>query len=98
MAETSGVKDLRLGIAYNQMGTGFMMVGNIDEAINSFRTAVDVYESLPDATTYTLTIPLANLGVAYWIQGRYDESLNILERALADRERMYGPMDRESFR
>ena len=90
--------DLRLGIAHNQMGTAWMMMGDFEKAAMAFQEAMNTYQILPDFTPYLLTIPIANLGLARWSQGRLDEAYEVLERERKDRESMFGKNDHESFR
>ena len=56
--------DLRLGIAHNQMGTAWMMMGDFEKTALAFQEAIDTYQMLPDFTPYLLSIPIANLGLA----------------------------------
>ncbi|ERF72851.1 hypothetical protein EPUS_04286 [Endocarpon pusillum Z07020] len=45
----------------------------------------------------SISLPLANLGLAYWLQGRHEEANDILVEGLKDRVDRYGPDDRISF-
>ena len=98
ITEKNGKNDLRLGIAYNQMGTALMMTNNIVQAATSFQRAIDTYKELSNFNKYMLSIPLANLGLAYWLQDRLEKAYEVLKQGLFDRESMFGKDDHESFR
>jgi hypothetical protein len=53
---------------------------------------------LPEFDSQYLALPTANLGLAYWLQGKYDEAESTLEHGLIVRETRWGPGDSESFR
>ncbi|KAI9733663.1 MAG: hypothetical protein M1834_003265 [Cirrosporium novae-zelandiae] len=97
-AKEAGLVDIRLAIAHNQIGTGWMMAKEYQKASEAFKNAIEVYQSLPDFSKGMLSVPLANLGLAYWLQGDLDKASITLERGLRDREELLGVMDKESFR
>ena len=45
-----------------------------------------------------LAIFVANLGLAYWLQGRLEDAVRVLEEGLKEREMSYGLNDKHSFR
>lgn len=94
----TGAVDERLPRAYNQLGTGWMMAAEYVNAEESFSNAATLYEQLPGYNKGMRSIPLANLGLAYWLQGRLDKASEVLELGLRDREELYGIMDTQSFR
>jgi tetratricopeptide (TPR) repeat protein len=98
IAEETGIEDVRLGIAHNQIGVSLMMYDNFVEAMDHFQQAIRVYEALPEFDLQYLALPTANLGLAYWLQGKYKEAASTLKRGLTDRETRWGPDDSESFR
>ncbi|KAI9794810.1 MAG: hypothetical protein M1816_002938 [Peltula sp. TS41687] len=98
IVEETGIRDIRLAVAYNQIGTGWMMAENFKEAITSFENALEVYRALSNFSKGMTSVPLANLGLAFWLQGDPIRARKTLEEGLRDREELFGPMDQESFR
>ena len=94
----AGVEDIRLDIAYNEIGIGWIMNKEYQKAIEAWENAIRVYERLPGNTGYTRGLPLVNIGLAYWLLGDLDQASNVLEQGLSEREEMFGPDDAESFR
>ncbi|KAI5853292.1 hypothetical protein GGS23DRAFT_591200 [Durotheca rogersii] len=94
----TGATDERLARAYNQLGTAWMMAKDYKKAEKLFAASEARYKAVPGFTKGQLSIPLANIGLAYWLQGKLDHAASILERGLADREELYGYMDNHSFR
>lgn len=91
-------EDIRLAIAYNEIGIGWIMNKEYHKAIEAWENAIRVYERLPDNTGYTRALPLVNIGLAYWQLGDLNQASEILEQGLGEREEMFGPDDAESFR
>lgn len=91
-------EDIRLAIAYNEIGIGWIMAKEYHKAIEAWRNAIKVYEGLPDNTGYTRALPLVNIGLAYWLLGDLDHASEVLEQGLWEREEMFGPDSDESFR
>jgi tetratricopeptide (TPR) repeat protein len=98
ITEQTNVEDVRLGIANNQIGTSLMMHNKYQEAIGHFQEAIRVYKGLDDFDVQLLAMPVANLGLAYWLQGDLETAASVLEQGLKDREKRWGYDDRESFR
>ncbi|KAK8052676.1 hypothetical protein PG996_011977 [Apiospora saccharicola] len=94
----SGNFDERLARAYNQMGTGWMMAGEYEKAESCFSSSIAGYQALPGYNVCMRSIPMANIGLAYWLQGRLGDAAAVLEEGLNDREEVYGVMDKHSFR
>ncbi|KAK5451987.1 hypothetical protein LTS15_007710 [Exophiala xenobiotica] len=92
----TGVADDRLGKAYNQLGISKMMSDEVDEAIELFQKALFVYRPLKNAQF--LAMPMANLGLGYWLQGKYALAVSTLEQGIKERVELHGPNDTESFR
>lgn len=86
VAHETGKKDIRLAIAYNEIGIGWIMAKEY------------VYEHLPDNTGYTRALPLVNIGLANWLLGDLDQASSALEQGLEERKTMFGLDDKESFR
>ncbi|KAK1775513.1 tetratricopeptide repeat domain-containing protein [Copromyces sp. CBS 386.78] len=98
IAKQSTEADERLARSYNQIGVAWMMVKEYQKAEDAFLTSAKEYEKLPNYTKDMRSLALVNLGLAYWIQGKFDEATKVLELGLADREELYGVMDTHSFR
>lgn len=96
--KNTGKFDERLPRAHNQLGTGWMMAVEYVKAEKAFSTAASLYEQLPEYNKGLRSIPLANLGLAYWLQGRLEIASQVLLAGLKDREELYGCMDKHSFR
>ncbi|KAK8068768.1 hypothetical protein PG994_005384 [Apiospora phragmitis] len=88
----------KLPRAYNQMGTAWMMVGEYDKAQSSFSSSITGFKALPVYDINMVSIPMANIGLAYWLQGSLNDAAAVLEEGLRDREDIYGFMDTHSFR
>ncbi|KAK8018781.1 tetratricopeptide repeat domain containing protein [Apiospora marii] len=96
--DKSGRCDEKLARAYNQMGTGWMMAGEYEKAESCFSSSIAGYQSSPGYSACMRSIPMANIGLAYWLQGRLSDAAAVLEEGLKDREEVYGRMDSQSFR
>ncbi|KGO74051.1 Tetratricopeptide-like helical [Penicillium italicum] len=98
VAEETGEVDERLARSHNQIGIPLMMFGKYQEAEEAFSTSAQKYEDVPNYTKDKRSLPLVNLGLAYWLQGRLERASEVLELGLADREELYGSMDNYDFR
>ncbi|KAK8045566.1 hypothetical protein PG993_005590 [Apiospora rasikravindrae] len=94
----SGVANEKLARAHNQLGTGWMMAEEYEKAESSFSSSIAGYQALANYDKCMRSIPMANIGLAYWLQGRLDDATAVLEEGLKDREETYGVMDSHSFR
>lgn len=89
---------IRLAVAHNEHGLALMMNGECENAAEKFEQAIAIYRSLPDFWYQMISIPLANLGFAYWLLSDYDRASEHLLGGLRDREAHLGYMDKDSFR
>lgn len=83
--------------AYNQKGTGWMMVKDYESAKRDFRKSQEVYRGLPAYTPTMASLPIVNLAVAEWLTGNLTGATKLLHEGLTDRERKFGVDDSESF-
>nr|POE75756.1 hypothetical protein CFP56_67775 [Quercus suber] len=90
-------KDQRMGVAWCELGNSYLQNHCHDEAEQCFRFSAEALESLDDATSNTISMPLINLGFVLWLKGELDEAEEVFERTLADREAAYGKDDTVSF-
>jgi tetratricopeptide (TPR) repeat protein len=92
----SGV-GMRLAISWNELGVAHMMNQQWQKGEECCLKAIEIMRSLENLPQTMLSFPLVNLGLAYWLMGRVEESLSVLLEGLSDREAAYGLNDRESF-
>jgi hypothetical protein len=97
IAKKAGTEDIRLGVAHNQIGTGWIMANDLTRAEETFKKAMAIYRALPELPLNLMTLAMANLGLVYWMQGCNDLAAAILEQGLRDRESSLGIMDKQSF-
>lgn len=90
-------KDQSLGVAWNELGCAYMQNDDPKEAEICLKKSIDALGALEDVTRISISMPLINLAFAYWLQDRLTEAASTFEEALADREKEYGPNDRQSF-
>lgn len=92
--------DPLLAHAYNELGNDFMTTGEYYIAIGHYRTSIETYMSLQGFQKTMLVLPSVNLGLAYWLQGRYDKAAAVVEQALLEREQdqQFGVDDRQSMK
>ncbi|KAK3673350.1 hypothetical protein LTR78_006896 [Recurvomyces mirabilis] len=90
-------QDMRLAIAWNELGNAHMLNRRWDEGKKCFKNSIKTMELLVTFEPTSISLPLVNLGLAYWLQGRPKEALTKLEQGLKDRENAYGMDDRISF-
>lgn len=89
---------IRLAVAHNERGIALMMNGEYEKAAEEFHEGITIYKSLPDFWYQMISLPLGNLGLAYWLLGDYDTASNTLLESLREREAHLGYMDKDSFR
>jgi tetratricopeptide (TPR) repeat protein len=93
-----GQKDIRLGMAYNQMSVAYMMNRDYESAVEVLEKAFEVYKDLENFTPIMATLPAANMGLACWFLERYDDAYKVLIDILREREKVFGINDNESFK
>lgn len=89
--------DMRLGLACNELGNAYMLKEDWVQGETYFKRSIDLLQELENFEPVLLSLPLVNLGYAFWLQGRLDEALVVLEKGIGDREAKYGENDRISF-
>ncbi|KAF1344239.1 hypothetical protein BDV97DRAFT_305597 [Delphinella strobiligena] len=90
-------KDMRLAISWNELGNAYMLNNSWTQGKECFERSIADMRLLDDFDVLQLSLPLANLGLAYWVIGRLEMASKILTGALAEREAVFGPDDRDSF-
>ena len=89
---------IRLAVAHNERGIAWMMNGKYEKAAQEFEEGISIYKSLKDYWYQMISLPLANLGLAYWLLGDYEKASETLLKSLKEREKHLGYMDKDSFR
>jgi hypothetical protein len=59
-------KDMRLGISWYQLGTGYMANKDWARGEECFTKAIRVMKQLDDFQDHQITLPMVNLGIAHW--------------------------------
>jgi len=94
---TIGGTNMRLPISWNQLGVAYMINDDWDHGIECFLKSIAAMKQLDNYQPYKISLPLANLGCAYWLTGRFDEAVQTLQEGLEYRAAEFGPDDGESF-
>jgi tetratricopeptide (TPR) repeat protein len=89
--------DKRLAISWNELGNAYMLKNNWKRGEWCFLRAIDTMKKLENYVEIDISLPLVNLGLAYWIQGRHSEALATLKKGLQDRDDALGSNDRKLF-
>lgn len=94
-AAAFGEDDVGAAKDHNIIGVMLTKKGLRDQAIWSFRRALEIREKHPDCDPKDFALGLANLGEMLGREGQLDEAELLLRRALAIRERTPNPDDPE---
>lgn len=89
--------DMRLALSFNELGCAYMLRDDYPNAEECFEESITSMEKLDNYESWQISLPGVNLGVVYWLTGRYTEALDVLSQGLRDRERKFGFNDQESF-
>ena len=99
MLETKrGKADSLTAVAYNDLGMAYTLNGVHEKAIPYIQKSKEIRESLPGFRKEWLFSPFLAFGKTYWRLGRHEDAAAILLEALQDREKAFGPDDRQSIR
>jgi tetratricopeptide (TPR) repeat protein len=77
--------DALLAHAYNEIGNDFMAEEEeYNIAVGFYQTSIRIFRSLPQEkfNKTMLSLPMVNLGLAYWLQHKYQEAYEIVQEAL----------------
>ncbi len=94
---TTPSSDMRLAISWNELGNAYMLNKEWSKGEECFQKSIVVMRQYGKFEKVSISLPLANLGLAYWLQGRHEEASDILAEGLKDRVDRCGPEDRVSF-
>lgn len=89
--------DMRLGLACNELGNAYMLKEDWVQGERYFQQSIDSLSKLDNFEPVSLSLPMVNLGYAFWLQGRLEEAMIVLRKGISDREAKYGENDRISF-
>ncbi|KAF2502331.1 hypothetical protein BU16DRAFT_612008 [Lophium mytilinum] len=89
--------DWRLGISWNQLGTAKMINELWEEGEDCFRSAILAMHKVDNFKQVWISLPVVNLGQAYWLTNRCERALIILTEGLSYRQAHFGMDDKESF-
>ncbi|KIX10281.1 uncharacterized protein Z518_01363 [Rhinocladiella mackenziei CBS 650.93] len=89
--------DMRLAISWNELGNAYMLNRNWPKGEECFLKSIEEMKQLRDFQPTMISLPLANLGLAYWLQGKLEDAVETLTKGLEDRQKALGLDDRDSF-
>lgn len=90
--------DYELAIVYNETGVAYGMNEQWHLAEDYFIKSMDTMKQLENYEDTMLGWPEPNLGLIYWIQGRYKEADDTLQEILEIQTYAFGPDDTNSFK
>jgi tetratricopeptide (TPR) repeat protein len=96
-AAKNGRPNLRLAFAHSQMGIAYMGMKKFALATAYFKQSITMLKEL-NTDIEEFGFPVANLGLAYWIQGQLDEADDLLTDELLKREIRWGISDNVSYK
>lgn len=97
LAGQSSHDDMRLAISWNELGNAYMLNQNWAKGEECFLKSIEEMRKLKSFQATMISLPLANLGLAYWLQEKLDNAVATLSQGLEDRELAFGLDDRISF-
>lgn len=92
------LEDYELGIVYNETGVAYGMNEMWDTAAEYFIKSMNVMKELENYDDTMLGWPEPNLGLIYWVQGKFDEAEVVLNEILEIHATAYGVDDTQSFK
>jgi tetratricopeptide (TPR) repeat protein len=89
--------DMRLAMSWNEVGNAYAINNKWQKAEECFKISISTMRKLQDYQEVLISLPLANLGLIYWLTNRNNDAELLLLDGLRSREKVYGTDDRESF-
>lgn len=86
------------GLYLNELGVAYGMSGLYDTAVEHFLNSIEAFQGMTGYDDTLLSWPEPNLGLIYWVQGRYDEAKQVLQEILQIHEDAWGPDDEKTFK
>ncbi|KAI4691306.1 uncharacterized protein J4E84_003597 [Alternaria hordeiaustralica] len=93
----SDTEDMRLAISWNELGNAHMLNRDWKRGEECFLKSIEEMRKYRKFSETMISLPLANLGLAYWLQGNNELASRTLKKGLRDRENEFGKEDRVSF-
>lgn len=97
LGSVKGGQDMRLAISWNELGNAWMLNRHWKRAEECFEESIRIMRLLDSYEKIWISLPLVNLGLAFWLQGYYDIATEKLLEGFHDRQERFGNDDRESF-
>ena len=97
-ADGHPIVDYELGIVYNETGVAYGGIEDWERAAENFIKSMNTMKKVDNYDETMLSWPEPNLGLIYWIQGRYEEAEIVLNEILEIQATAYGVDDTESFK
>ncbi|KAH7092430.1 hypothetical protein FB567DRAFT_625427 [Paraphoma chrysanthemicola] len=88
---------MRLAISWNELGSAHMLNRDWAKSEQCLLKSIEEMRKYTKFKPTTISLPLANLGLAYWLQGKNNLARNVLLEGLTAREAEFGIDDGESF-
>ena len=83
----AGEKDMRLAISWNELGNAYMLNDDWATGEECFLKSIEEMRRLRDYNKTTISLPLANLGLSYWMQNKLETAARVLIQGLEERGR-----------
>ena len=96
--DATGVLTGFLTSACNTLGLSYAMNRLHDEALHYLNESVDLRKQMPNFKNDWLYSPYYHMGITYHRMGRFQDAADIIQVAITDREKAFGPNDRISCR
>ena len=91
-------KDIRLAKSWNELGNAYMLNKMWEMAEPCFLRSIATMKLVEGISKTDVSFMLVNLGLAYWLMGRLEEAVQVLQDGLRDRADAFGKDDSDSFR
>lgn len=85
--------DIRLAISWNELGNAYMLNKMWEQGKSCFEESIVAIGKYEGFNRVQLSLPLVNVGLAFWITDRVEEAAEVLQKALAEREAASGLVD-----
>ena len=89
--------DFRLLISYNEYGVALIMNKKWDHAIEILLQCVREMARYHSISDVLMSLPYANLGLAYWLSGQTQMADQVLTQAIQDRQAKFREEDCHTF-
>lgn len=90
-SSSSTAPDTGLALAYNGMGTVYLLQNKYNEALEEYQKALGIYEKTNHTGTVNYTGTLQNMGIIYSMTGNYDKAEQYFLKSLAANQEILQP-------